>query len=297
MSDCFHLDRVYTDADWVQDIEFYAGNETTADPFAVDDSVVMTLVWAGVSTPKPDQVFELSTDAGSLVIYAPNRLGIRVPAAELEDILPGDWAFTIRKMTAAGGVSALWSASVPISRGLSQAADGPVVTGPSSGGNSGLLRVVRTGNGVRVVRAPGGPMGPQGKDAATVLYDAGLIDAPTAEAMAEWIQAQESISISLLGTFGPNELCARIAVPGPTMYLSEASFASCDSPATVESEFAITRNGDPYGSVTFPAGSGDGVVTLPAGELLATGDILRIVAPADVDLTLADVSIVLAGTS
>lgn len=74
------------------------------------------------------------------------------------------------------------------------------------------------------------------------------------------------------------------------------SQATAGTAATGSTTIDLQKNGVSFGTVAWSASGTTGTFTSASGATFAAGDVLRIVAPATADTTLADISITLAGT-
>jgi hypothetical protein len=74
------------------------------------------------------------------------------------------------------------------------------------------------------------------------------------------------------------------------------SVASAGTAATGSTTFDLQKGTTSFGTVVFSAAGTTGTFTSASGATFAAGDVLRIVAPATADATLADISISLMGT-
>lgn len=106
-----------------------------------------------------------------------------------------------------------------------------------------------------------------------------------------------------LGIYIPDEptadmICARVAaVRAFTLPASlTGSVASAGTAATASTVFTIHKGVSSIGTVTFDASATAGTFSFASSVSFASGDVLRITAPATPDATLSDISISLAGT-
>jgi hypothetical protein len=74
------------------------------------------------------------------------------------------------------------------------------------------------------------------------------------------------------------------------------SQATAGTAATASTTIDLQKNGVSFGTVVWSAAGTTGAFTSASGATFAAGDVLRIVAPASADTTLADISITLMGT-
>jgi hypothetical protein len=148
------------------------------------------------------------------------------------------------------------------------------VTGPSGAGPTGP-----TGAGVTGPTGPsGGPTGPTGTTgAASSFYD---------------------LSVFVQGLPFASELVWKfIAVRGFTLPASlTGSEATAGAASTGNVSFTIKKNGSSEGTVDFNT-TATGSFTFSGSVSFAAGDILTIIAPSSPDATLADISIVLKGST
>lgn len=102
-------------------------------------------------------------------------------------------------------------------------------------------------------------------------------------------------AIFVPGMPGAGELVLTYNVTdGFTLQEADCS-ASCETPAAAQAVFSITRDGVPFGTVTFAAGQTEGVVDL-GGATFVPDQVLRVIAPDPADIALADIAITLNGT-
>lgn len=157
-----------TDADWAFDIDFQ-GEDWTGS------AVKVAFARQGL----PAEQFEIDAMSGDGAACA-----IRISAASWAEKTPGTWSAEVRKFDG----EAIDDAAVfklLLSRGVSDTT-GPAGPPAGDGTSSGGVVVSRVGS-VAIVRGGAGPIG---KNEAQLLFEAGLIDEPTVEALNDYRIAQ-----------------------------------------------------------------------------------------------------------
>jgi hypothetical protein len=159
--------EILTDAPYRIDIEFY-GADTSA-PLAFDEGSTFSLVLApaGRSRPDQDMVFEMGAGVS---LSSPHIVSIAFSLAQAGALTPGDQDVELRQLLDGEPVGAIYTAMVPVARGLSERAE---LGGgrPLSGGGAPTVQVF---NRVRVVRgAAAGSAGAAAASAAEAAEAAG----------------------------------------------------------------------------------------------------------------------------
>jgi len=91
---------------------------------------------------------------------------------------------------------------------------------------------------------------------------------------------------------------ARVPIPRTTVFPAglTGSYAKSEVAATATATFSILKNGANIGSIVWGAAATVATFTFSTQQTFAAGDVLKIVAPAVVDTTLADLGITLVGS-
>lgn len=154
------LDPARTDADWIDDITFYADDLDTPEDWSTASSASLAIVPIAPEFRATASFSLTSAEGGGLDLLA-NGVGIRVAALAMADRAPGTYSFELRRHVGAA-ITAELVGTLVVQQGLSAIADGEVSTGPVTvSGGVGGVKVIRGANGVRIVR-DGGPQGDRG---------------------------------------------------------------------------------------------------------------------------------------
>jgi hypothetical protein len=102
------------------------------------------------------------------------------------------------------------------------------------------------------------------------------------------------IMVYAQGQLAAEELLVRYIMADTLVFESGSSYASALVAATAETVISVQKNGTQFATITFEAGSTEGVVV--GATTFAAEDVLTIVAPASADATLASISITLAAS-
>lgn len=262
------LDPAFTDGDWIQDFQFCAGDPNT--PESGWDNASLALVKKGL----PAESVELTTEAdGGLLIVGPGRPGVRVSKAVMTAMVPGEYAFELRRRGNDGSFDVGLTGLVTIFRGLSDVVGGDPPAGPLNltGASDGTIQTIVSEGLVTIIRSGIGPMGPRG--------DAAVAD----------------IAFSFSGNLLDGERLAGYAIAHAVQLDAASSVARCEVPSAGDVFFQILKNDAQVGRVDFASGTTSGTVSL-TDPVLATGDVIAILAPSPADPDLAFVSITLAGS-
>ena len=119
----------------------------------------------------------------------------------------------------------------------------------------------------------------------------------------EWAQpasttpAKYDLALSITGKPSASASVLNFCVVDPFTMPSNlvGSVAKSITASTGTAVFTITKNGTEIGSITFSAGSTDGVFTFATAQTFQIGDFIRISAPSTQDSTLANIGITLKG--
>lgn len=108
--------------------------------------------------------------------------------------------------------------------------------------------------------------------------------------------ARQDISFFLPNVSAPSELRAAFLVPNDTLFdpANSAARSHVDRSGAPESTYVLRKQGAPWGTITFAAGSQVGVVAI-ASPATVKGELIELLAPVSFDNTLVDVTITLAG--
>jgi len=106
--------------------------------------------------------------------------------------------------------------------------------------------------------------------------------------------ARQDLAMFFGGTFGPNETLGQYTTVADIQYDPSQSFAKAITAPQATAVITILKNGSPWGTITFNAGSTVGVISIPA-PVQTRGEELRFVAPATYDQAFTGVSATLAG--
>lgn len=188
-----------TDADWAQDFVF-----TNAGQPADFSGSTFTADATPTATRRADRAFNLSSAAGSLVL-ADNRIGIRVPAASMQDVAALTYRLELREHRADGGISALVLTEVVIGQGLSNSAPGVALGGSPFVNSGGTITIDRTPQGILIDTGVGGPAGRPGVSAA-------LFEHVQSSPLAEWTVNHNLGHRPSVTVFSPGgvEVCAAV---------------------------------------------------------------------------------------
>lgn len=107
-----------------------------------------------------------------------------------------------------------------------------------------------------------------------------------------------NLAVSATGALLSGEILLRHVFASAISFADDfsGSYATADTASTGTVACSITKNGSQVATITFTA-SATGVFATAGGAVsFAAGDVLRIIAPASADATLADLSITLYGT-
>jgi hypothetical protein len=138
-----------------------------------------------------------------------------------------------------------------------------------------------------------------------VTPSSGLADAPSDGTSylrkdAAWVAAYSGYDVPIYIPDKPTSsmICARIvAVRSFTLPSGlTGSVASAGTAATASTVFTIYKNASSVGTITFAAAGTSGTFAMASGQSFVSGDLLRVLAPATADTTLADISITFNGT-
>jgi len=120
---------------------------------------------------------------------------------------------------------------------------------------------------------------------------------------AAWVTSINSaqpydVHITFNGVPDSSLVLARVPVPRTTVFPAglTGSYAKSEVAATASTTFAILKNGASIGSIVWGAGATVATFTFTTEQTFAAGDLLKVVAPAVIDVSLADIGITLVGT-
>lgn len=107
------------------------------------------------------------------------------------------------------------------------------------------------------------------------------------------------ISMFLPGTYTASQTVLLLPLERQVRFAAALvpSTASCGTASTSSAVFSLKKNGTQFGTLTFSTGVVTGVYASTLGTTFAAGDILTIVAPASGDATLANIGLILSGTT
>ena len=108
-----------------------------------------------------------------------------------------------------------------------------------------------------------------------------------------WTGTPYDLGISVFGVPAASEVVYRFLITRPMTIASNFtnSLAKTATVATASTVFSVQKNGTPFGTVTFAAGSATGTFSTQGAISFAAGDRVSVVAPSTVDITLADTDI------
>jgi hypothetical protein len=141
--------------------------------------------------------------------------------------------------------------------------------------------------GIRVDFTQGPPSAPERQKYA-VLGAVGASSVSTTDTV--------SLSVFVAGMPAAAELLMLKEAERTFTATDDLSSAVADTPATAETVFTITLAGGPFATITFLAGATEGVFAFSSTAVPA-GGVLRFIAPASPDATLADINLTLGGTA
>lgn len=114
----------------------------------------------------------------------------------------------------------------------------------------------------------------------------------------KWVAPSYDLPVYIPDKPTTSMICARIAVVRAfDLPVSlTGSVASAGTAATASTVFTLYKNTTSIGTVTFAAAGTTGTFSFASAVSFAAGDVVRIIAPATADTTLADISITLMGS-
>lgn len=136
------LDTVFTDGDWFLDIAVCIGDEATPENVTAYDHYLTLRRRVLDQLAAPPEPIKLSTEDGSLLVTAPNLVGPRVRAPQLQGWDDGVYDFELSWTRPDGVTEVVLVGSLRVQTGL------------SLGGSFGALPIPATGPSLTVVRSP-----------------------------------------------------------------------------------------------------------------------------------------------
>lgn len=166
------LDTVFTDCDWFLDIAVCIGDENTPEDITSYDHYLTLRRRPADQLAPPPEPIKLSTEDGSLLVTAPNLVGPRVRAPQLQAWEDGVYDFEQSWLRPDGVTEPVLVGTLRVQAGL------------SLGGSFGALPIPSTGPSLTVIRSPGqarvirGTRGAAGWNGWTPVPAADLTTAP-----------------------------------------------------------------------------------------------------------------------
>lgn len=136
------LDTIFTDGDWFLDVAVCIGDENTPENLTTYDHYLSLRRRAADRLATPPEPILLSTEDGTLLVTAPNLVGPRVRAPQLQTWEDGVYDFSLFWTRPDGVTEIVLVGSLRVQEGL------------SLGGSFGALPIPSTGPSVTVVRSP-----------------------------------------------------------------------------------------------------------------------------------------------
>jgi len=137
------LDTVFTDGDWFLDVAVCIGDENTPENITTYDHFLTLRRRPADRLATAPEPIKLSTEDGSLLVTAPNLVGPRVRAPQLQTWEEGVYDFEQSWLRPDGVTEVVLVGSLRVQKGL------------SLGGSFGALPIPSTGPSLTVIRAPG----------------------------------------------------------------------------------------------------------------------------------------------
>lgn len=137
------LDTVFTDGDWFLDVAMCLGDESTPENITTYDHFLTLRRRAADRLADAPEPIKLSTEDGSLLVTAPNLVGPRVRAPQLQAWEEGVYDFAQSWLRPDGVTEVVLVGALRVQKGL------------SLGGSFGALPIPSTGPSLTVIRSPG----------------------------------------------------------------------------------------------------------------------------------------------
>lgn len=153
------LDTVFTDGDWFMDMAFCLGNESTPENVTTYDHYLTLRRRVASRLVTPPAPITLSTEDGSLLVTAPNLVGPRVRAPQLQAWAEGVYDFEQFWTRPDGVTEVVLVGTLRVQKGLSLGGSFAALPVPSTGPS---LTVIRSPSQARIVRGSRGAAGLNG---------------------------------------------------------------------------------------------------------------------------------------
>lgn len=163
------LDTVFTDGDWFLDVAVCIGDESTPENITAYDHFLTLRRRAADRLATAPEPIKLSTEDGSLLVTAPNLVGPRVRAPQLQAWEEGVYDFEQSWLRPDGVTEVVLVGSLRVQQGLSLGGSFGALPIPSTGPS---LTVIRSPSQARVVRGTRGAAGWNGWTMVPAIDDA-----------------------------------------------------------------------------------------------------------------------------
>lgn len=163
------LDTVFTDGDWFLDVAFCIGDEATPEGVTTFDHYLTLRRRPADRLATAPTPIKLSTEDGTLLVTAPNLVGPRVRAPQLQTWEEGVYDFEQSWLRPDGVTEVVFVGSLRVQKGLSLGGSFASQPIPSTGPS---YTVVRSPSQARVVRSARGAAGWSGWTPVVAIDDA-----------------------------------------------------------------------------------------------------------------------------